>query len=450
MAEMTRAERFAQAKKARELAQKEKQGYGSVDVPKMEFEALTPNTSHIVRLIGNALEMATEPTDPIQVEKSLIMGDDGNYFNVIWSNDKDHPMRKLMRTILGKYTWDAEKKCRIYENADIPVFKKFMTNGVENPSPFSTGMLPQKYILINCITRGENDTWCKDNKHTKVLCWDVTTKEVNGETKVYPTWGVKPSLYKEVFDTKCTMLNRHFEDTDFLIKRYDKKTKPSNDVYLSVVTPEEKSVIRNFGEKEGKDFLSYINDDYLSKEEESYERYVLKDIPFISAPTPCSVILNKLEKFIKEVDAEFGTNHYGEFVEFKAKELEELKVKSAEKKHEEESKTVTETSKVEESVKETVVEVEENDLPTEVEEPVVKKIVKKTVAETIKSFDLSAYYDSFPALVNLTDSEKSMIIGVDENKGEFKFNTTDIAECPCGGEIPDIYSSCPYCGARFE
>lgn len=450
-----RKKKFEEAKKAREMKLKEESsgGFGSVDVPDFKCAVLKPNKGMIIRLIGNAVEMAEKDTDPIIVERSMIKGDDDKWFSLIWSKDENHPMLKLKKTILGKYSWDKENKCRIYENKDLTVFKRFMTNGIEG-NPYNQGMMPQKFILFNCITRGD-DTWCKDNKHTKMLCWDATEKEVDGKMVSYPTYGIKPSLYKSIFDEKCTLLNRHFEDTDFYVKRLNKDTK-IGDSYMMILTPEEKSAIRGEGEKQNIDFLSFINDDYLSDEEASYERYVLKNIPFVSMSTPVSVILSKLGKYIKEVDKTFGTNHYEEFVEWKAKEISELKQKNENKEEDSKKESSVSTSssngtsfndmkKVETtSTDEEVVE-EENDLPTEVEEPkvVTKKVLKKT-------FDVNDYKDAIPFVEKLTDSEKSTIIGVDEDVGELKLEGTDICECPqCNATIGD-WHVCPFCGTEFD
>lgn len=448
-----RKAKFEEAKKAREKKMKENAhgDFGSVEVPQFECAVLKPNHGMVIRLIGNSVEMAEKDTDPIMVERSMIKGDDDKWFNLIWSSDSEHPMNKLKKVVLGKYKWDKDTKFRDYENKNLSVFKRFMTNEIEG-NPFNQGMNPQKFILFNCITRGEGDTWCKDNKHTKMLCWDATEKEVDGKMVSYPTYGVKPSLYKSIFDEKCTILNRHFEDTDFYVKRLDKNTK-IGDSYMMVLTPEEKSAIRMEGEKQNKDFLSYINNDYLSKEEESYERYVLRNIPFVSMATPCSVILSKLGKYIKEVDKTFNTNLYEEFVEWKEKEITELKEKNGEK-----SETTSTTTKVEETHVESEVEeetttsneVEENDLPTEVEEapkPTVTKIAKKVVSK----FELSKYAEMFPTINKLSEEEKSLIVGVNDDGGEFVFKDgIELAECPCGMTIPDSHTACVYCGAVFE
>lgn len=461
---LSREERFKRAKEARERAKREQNfgDFGPVEIPEFECAVLKPNVGHIIRLIGNSLEMSESPSDPLLVERSLIKGDDGKFFNYIWSSDSDHPMRKFMRTILGKYQWDKENRCRIYENAKIPVFQRWITNGVTG-NPYNQGAMPQKYILFNCITKGPNDNWCKEHKHTKMLCWDATEKEVDGQSKTYPVYGIKQSLYTLIFDQKCTELGVHFEDTDFLVRRYDKKTTPDGKTYITAYAPEEKSAIRRMGEKDGRDYLSYISDEDLTDEELKYERYNLRDIPFVSAVTPTSVVLAKLGKFIKEVDAEFGTNHYDELVEQKSKEIAALKAKKgdAESDEKEQSEAVTDENDAafedETEAKVADAKVEKEELPTDIEEKEekpseepqkvvkVKKVIKSEFKITQEMFDL------YPALSDMSDEDKSLIVGFDRDLGEIKYKDgTDMAECPtCGEEIPDAWTMC-LCGQSFE
>lgn len=460
---LTREERFKKAKEARERAKKEKSygDWGPVEVPEFECAVLKPNKGHIIRLVGNSLEMAETDSDPYMVERSLIKGDDGKFFSYIWSEDSEHPMRKLMRTILGKYKWDKENRCRIYENAKIPVFQRWITNGIENNS-INQGAMPQKYILFNCITRGKDDNWCAEHKHTKLLCWDVTEKEVDGEKKSYPVYGVKPSLYKLIFDTKCTELGLHFEDTDFVVRRYDKKTTPDGKTYLAVYAPEEKSAIKNMGEKDGVDYLSYVSDKDLTDEELSYERYNLRNVPFVSAPTPIAVVLSKLGKYIKEVDAQFGTHLYDEFVEEKEKELKARKAQKEadEAKAQDESdgeESVPESDAVESQEVQAEVEAEEDELPTDVEEPEKeekpvesKPVIKKKVLSKAETGITQEMFDLFPALSEMSEEERSYITGFDSDTGELKYIDCELAECPtCGQTIPDDWSLC-VCGQRFE
>lgn len=438
MSELSRAERFELAKKAREKAKKESQngGFSRTEVPTFETVCLNPNKSHVIRLIGNAVEMSSAPTDPVVVNRSLIKDDSDNWFTLIWSDDMEHPMNKLKKVVLGKYKWNDELKTRIYDNKDIEVFKRFMTNGIDG-NPYNQGMMPQKYILFNCISR--DDDWCKEHKHTKVLCWESKKVEKDGKEVEYPTYGIKSSLYNKVWDEYCTIRNRHFEDFDILVRRLDKKTKIGENGYLVVNLAEEKSQIASWESKDGISYSSKMNDDYLTDEEKSYEKYVLKDIPFISKATPCGVILSHLSKFIKDVDKEFNTNLYDEFVEWKAKELEESK-KASETKNE----VKTSEPSFDNLPK---VESEKDELPSDVEEKTIK--VKKLAKVETAKFDPMSLVDVFPAIAEMSDEDKSLIVG--ENNGELEFSVVADCSCPsCENDIPDPITQCPYCGTKFE
>lgn len=440
MSEMTREERYALAKQKRELAEKERKsgGFEKIEAPQFETVCLKANKGFPLRFIGNPPEARELNSDALLVERSLIKGDDDKFFTLIWSQDSEHPMRKLMRTILGKYTWNQDTKSRVYDNVNIPVFQRFMTNG-QTGNPFNMGANPQKYILVNVIDK--SDSWCKDNKHTKMLCWDCTEKEVDGKKHYYPTYGVKPSLIKELWDVKSTMMNKHPEDFDILVRRLDKNTQMAGK-YLVTNLPEEKSAIKQWGEKDGVDYLSMLSDELLSDSEAKYERYSLENLPFVSLPTPCGFILNKLGKFIKEVDSQFHTNHYEEFVNAKAKELEELKAKQSEK-GEIESTTV-ENTKVESEVK------EQAELPTNIEEkPVAVKKVAKVPKTEPTTFVDDNFLETFPAYEELSKDDKDLITGY--NGGILTFKEEADCECPsCGNLIPDPMTQCPYCGQSFE
>lgn len=440
---LSREERFKKAQALREKAQKEKANgdFGTVDVPKFKTLALNPNHSHVIRILGESMECHEKPTDMIMIEKSLICDDDGKWFNVIWSNDTEHPMNKLRKTILGKYKYDKETKTKTYDNRDLEVFKIWQTNRqFEKASTFSNGMNPTKYILMNVIDRDDN--WCKENKHSKVLCWSSKSEEKDGKIVEYPEMGVKPSLYNTIWDEKCSTAMIHFNDTDFVVRRLDSKTKIGDNTYIQICLPEEKSTITAMERKDDCEYISHIVEGDLTEEEKSYAMYEFENIPFISAPTPCGVILKHLGKLIKKADETFGTKLYDEFVEWKTKENEEFQ------KNKTTVKENTTPTEVEESSAENEVE-ESNDLPTEVEEPKTEtsKVVKKVSKPT---FDVSKYFNDFPALEKLSDEERSLIVGFNEDEGTFVYKSgIELAECPeCGATIPDAWTKC-ICGIEF-
>ena len=194
-----------------------------------------------------------------------------------------------------------------------------------------------------------------------------------------------------------------YDEFDVVVKRLSKKL---GDSWIQVFSPEEKSKISQIGLDPNK-----VTMNYLSEEEESYEKYKLEDIPFVSRPTSVGYVLRVLGKLIKACDLDFGTNLYEEFVEYAEKEKKEWESRKAETKETESAEdTSAEVESEDEVTEETTssetpsfdsmetVETESSDdeeLPSEVEEPtptVTKKVVK--TAKTV--FDPLSLKSEFP------------------------------------------------------
>jgi hypothetical protein len=428
-----RRKRFEDAKAAREKAEKERKssGFGGpLEIPDFEYLELKQDKCQVFRMVGESLEQRKLPSDPLLVERGLMRADDDSYFTCIWHPDKDWPLRVLARK-LGKYKYDPKTKQKTYDNADCSFLQRWNTNGKDKPTAYETGMTPKKYVLANAIDR--MDDWCKENKHTKMLAWDSTTKD----DKTYYQAGISNGLYKYIFDNKCTNIGSHYEDVDFVVRRFSEKTRPSDDTYYLVMHYEEMKAIGNWSAKDKVDYASFINkEDYLSDEELAYERYNLENIPFISQPTPIGIIMNKLGKFIKGIDAKYGWDLWSLFVEWKEKEVEAANATKAEK----EANTEKKHTHVEEQE-------QDEDLPSEVETKVTK--VKKVVKEESKDFSEDDY-NTFEGLAKLEEAEKAAIVSVDSEEMTIKFNVKADVECPtCSKDFPEFFNTCPYCGEEF-
>lgn len=450
--------KFQQAKKKAEEA-KNHGDFPKEDVPEFKTCILKKDTPKIIRLVGNSPLMHEVPTDPIIVKRAFVKTDDDKWTTIIMSDDRDHPVNKLWRTIIGKYKYDKENKTKIFDNKGKPSFERFIRNGkkVEDCLASEKGMMTDTFYLFNCIDRTDN--WCAENKHTKLLCWDSTTKEVDGKTVEYPTYGIKPSLYNNIFDEQCTALNRMYDEFDVVVKRLSKKLGES---WIQIFSPEEKSKISQIGLDPNK-----VTMNYLTEDEENYEKYKLEDIPFVSRPTSASYVNKILKKLIQQADIDFGTNLQSDFAEWIEKEKKEWEAKKAETKEPEstEDTSAEVESEDEEVTEETTstetpsfdsmenVETEESsedeELPSEVEEPtptVTKKVVK--TAKTV--FDPLSLKSEFPYIDKLRAEDLALITGYNSETNELTFKEgTDLAECPCGCTIGDPFMSCPKCGAVF-
>ena len=453
--------KFQEAKKKAEQA-KSHGDFPKEEVPEFKTCVLSKDKPRIIRLLGNSPLMRESVYDPLIVKRAFVKTDDDKWTTIILSDDRDNPVNKLWRTIIGKYTYDKENKTKIYANKGKPSFERFIRNGKKPEDCLASekGMMTDTFYLFNCIDK--TDSWCEENKHTKLLCWDSTTKEVDGKTVEYPTYGIKPSLYNNIFDEQCTALNRMYDEFDVVVKRLSKKL---GDSWIQVFSPEEKSKISQIGLDPNK-----VTMNYLSEEEENYEKYKLEDIPFVSRPTSVGYVLRVLGKLIKACDLDFGTNLYEEFVEYAEKEKKEWESRKAETKETESTEdTSTEVeSENEEVTEETTstetpsfdsmenVETEESsddELPSEVEEPTptapIQKVAK--VAKVAK-FDPMSLVDKFPAIANMREEDRKLITGYNSETDKFTYSVdeNDLCMCPsCERDIPDPWASC-VCGVSFQ
>lgn len=464
MAEMTAEEkakaRLAKFQEAKKKAEEAKQhgDFPKEDVPDFKVCVLKKDTPKILRLVGNSPLMRESVYDPLIVKRAFVKTDDDKWTTIIMSDDRDHPVNKLWRTIIGKYKYDKENKTKIFDNKGKPSFERFIRNGkkVEDCLASEKGMMTDTFYLFNCIDRTDN--WCAENKHTKLLCWDSTTKEVDGKTVEYPTYGIKPSLYNNIFDEQCTALNRMYDEFDVVVKRLSKKLGES---WIQIFSPEEKSKISQIGLDPNK-----VTMNYLTEDEENYEKYKLEDIPFVSRPTSASYVNKVLGKLIKQADIDFGTNLQEDFALWIEKEKKEWEAKKSETKETESTEdTSTEVESEDEEVTEETTSTEtpnfdsmktvetesseDDELPSEVEEPtptVTKKVVK--TAKTV--FDPLSLKSEFPYIDKLRAEDLALITGYNSETSELTFKEgTDLAECPCGCTIGDPFQSCPKCGAVF-
>ena len=110
-----RLAKFQLAKKKADEDKASKGGFPREEIPEFKCCVLKKDKPKIIRLIGNSPLMHEDPTDPLIVKRAMCLDDDGNWATIIMSDDREHPVNKLWRTIIGKYKWDKENNTRIYE-----------------------------------------------------------------------------------------------------------------------------------------------------------------------------------------------------------------------------------------------------------------------------------------------------------------------------------------------
>lgn len=311
----------AEEQKAAEEARKNGNGY-HYEAPTFVTCILAPGTSKVLRWWGpTMLEDPSSEYFPVKVDTSWFRDKDGKPFTFIWSQDSNHPMYELKKAVLGKYKWIEETKTKVYDNAALQCHQIWMHPST-NPKMKGTAD-PTTMYFVNIIDR--SDSWCKDNKHTKLLCWDTSTYvDKNGDEKQNITYGVRSSFWKGLWNKVCDPLAVHPWDTDFYVRHLAKDEVVDQFEQLSFMDSDSKAKLTKAGEKYGEDFLSeFVEEDDIN----NYEGYDFKDIPYMTSPTPCSYLLTKMGWYFTLVDSELGTNFTQKFTEYAAKEKAEWEAK---------------------------------------------------------------------------------------------------------------------------
>lgn len=425
--------------------------YSYDPTPEMKTCVVKAGDAKAIRWKGEVPGYNDKIGDPVEVLTSWVRTSDGKMRQIIWSNDETHPLYELQKTCLGSYSYNKELKKKIYENEG-----KFETFGIwmqPNPDPSKKGsMSPTKNLLINVIDR--SDSWCKDNKHTKVLCWG-SSKSVDdkGVEREYPSWGIRYSAFDTLWTNICKVAKLHPEDTDFVIHHFKKDEQPNNFTTCAWHLPEEKTILTTLGSKINRDF-SNLSSSPMGAEEESYESYDFTDIPFVSRPTSCTQLIKLIGWLIKKCDAEHGTNLYEKFQARATVEKEEWAKKHPKEENKETVESTPTNNVVENKVEtstpnfdtmKTVESSNDEELPNF--EPPVKRMTRTPV--TTKKFVIDE--ELFPASTEMTEKEKSFVVGMDENGKLLYADGTTQSECSECHEIGLMeISICPYCGTRFD
>ena len=109
--------KFQQAKAKAEEA-KNHSSFPKEEVPDFKTVVLKKDTPKIIRLVGNSPLMRELPSDGLIVKRAFVKTDDDKWSTIILSDDRDHPVNKLWRTIIGKYTYDKDTKTRDYNTTN--------------------------------------------------------------------------------------------------------------------------------------------------------------------------------------------------------------------------------------------------------------------------------------------------------------------------------------------
>lgn len=422
--------------------------------------------SAIVRLVGRPpLEGSTQrsPTDSKELCCTKIKDDNDKQLllNLPLRQDipdDNHIMWKIIDKVLEP-AWTADHK-RYDKNAgvnnELPnanLVEMIRKGGYSEqkdghwPYVYAQGWNAKRTFFVNVIDR--RDTWCKDQKHTKVLSKGVSTKEYTDEngtkTAEFADRGVPSNGFLNVITTDFLANYGSWEKYDLVISRTGQKTSPNKIQYGSLVLPAAKEAhldkVLNLSDDEEK----LISTTPLTDEERSYERY---DLDKLFHVTPYNTILKRLGNSIKKIDAGLKTSYYDELTKLAANEKATWEKERAEK---------IETDKTVKPIEVTATKSEpaaEPAKPTAVREATSTRVSPNTKL-TPEKISLLKGWDS------ISDEEKTWIEDVIVNPdGTFKdvvWNSTltdgkAFAKCDdpnCSFVEPTDLLCCVHCGKKF-
>lgn len=293
---------------------------------------------HIMRIVGNPPESMTPgfkaaDTDAHEIYYSEIKADDGKKFQLRLPvrgdlPEKDHLMWRIIDKVLT-VTWTNKVKSYKYQDKFPDIFNKVKFGGWDSSNPaeaknhqYSKGWSGQKIVLMNVIDREDN--WCAENKHTKLLARQISTKQYPDGTvaefvsKGIPSYGFLNKLGGLVANYKT------WENYDIGVKRTGIKTEPYQIINATAFVNGKIPEIPQ-------DKIPLVNLNPLTDEEKAYERY---NIAKLFGPVTYAKIDAKLGASIKLIDACLGTNFYTELQTLKAEEAAKWEAEKAEKEAE--------------------------------------------------------------------------------------------------------------------
>lgn len=421
---------------------------------------------HIMRIVGNPPESMTPgfkaaDTDAHEIYYSEIKADDGKKFQLRLPvrgdlPEKDHLMWRIIDKVLT-VTWVNKVKSYKYQDKFPDIFNKVKFGGWDSSNPaeaknhqYSKGWTGQKIVLMNVIDR--EDKWCAENKHTKLLARQITTKQYPDGTvaefvsKGIPSYGFLNKLGGLVANYKT------WENYDIGVKRTGIKTEPYQIINATAFVNGKIPEIPQ-------DKIPLVNLNPLTDEERAYERY---NIAKLFGPVTYAKIDAKLGASIKLIDACLGTNFYNELQSLKAEEAAKWEAEKTEK--EADSAQVAKPAAVTASIMDPVYGIGNKSVnpvapaaqaPISEAAPAPASAARRTVAPAAPAIDTSLLkgYDY------LTPEQKAEIVSVTKKADgalDIVYRSADgspvtTVPCPvCGAAGLMSHHHCVACGTEFK
>jgi hypothetical protein len=368
------------------------------------------NRMKIVRALGGVPNSGTSPDTALTARVAMIVADNGKKFRCVLPDPKDQPNNIIWRIInrVNETTYVNKKRVNINETKHPELFNMINHNGYKEGTKqnlYDKGWLGRVFLAMNVIDR-EKMEWHKKNKHSLLLAKEVNVGEDGKEWPEYiPSYGflnlLQTGIFKYYGDWRkydLGVIRLGLKETPFRIINASK--------YLEEVPEELKPLVSH--------------DDFLTPEEESWEKY---DLTKLFKVTNATKIYNRLKLAIAKIDAVLGTK----FIE----ELEDLV--EAEKKAFEAAKADKPTDEVAE------------DVPENKEEGL------STSPEGYVTADKATFLKGWK---DLSDEQKSKIKDINVKDRKVVDITYDngltLVKCPtCYMPGPEVWPVCPACGEKF-
>lgn len=443
---------------------------GNYEAPEYEQIAYTgceKGIYKVVRLLGAPIGAESQgyvrrPSDPKEVLMCEVKADDGKRFTIKMPLRQPVAADNYILTRLYDKVMESTKingdKVFVNKTKHPEMFEKVSKGGFVPADgktyQYSSGYKGDRLSIYNCIDRA--DTWCKDNKHSKILCRDLNIDEQN---RVWAKPGIK-SFGSVVKVGELLGKYGSFEKWDIAFQKTGNKDNPWNVKNASRL--KEAQMLEDISNDDGSSIdESKIVIGPLTDEERNYERY---DLDKLFAPTSYRKLLKRIPSIFQLVDANLGTKFYDELKELAEKEKAEWDAIKAEREANQAAAENAEIQKnlnmSEDEIKEATspdVGISDDDVfvgkPTfdKMEEaaPTAKR-TRSTVAASGPSYDVSLLkgYDK------LSDEIKARIVDVEMIEGKVQIiwdRADDLLECDaCGAMSPEEgVTHCPACGAAF-
>lgn len=406
----------------------------SNDYETVKWLGLSAGHTNIIRLVGNNPENRKTAFDAKQIYFCKARTDSGKVIQLkLPEHASDIKDEHIMWRIINKVkevNWVPDptnpgKNKKVEKYANYPWFETVTKAGFSATDPkdefnykTTKGWGGQQVVIMNVIDR--EDSWCKDNKHTKLLSKKVgTSVGADGKVIEWPEVGVPSYGFLQKLRT-LTGQYGSWEKYDVAITKTNEMQNPYNIKNATAMTKPE---VLAAGVKEIPDNkIQFVSQEpTLTAEELSWDRY---DLDKLYAATSYQKLLKSFGNTIKNIDADLRTTYYDEL------------------------KALAEDEKVQWEAEEAEA------IPTAESAPIVEN-----TATAVSTFGLSA--DKIALLKgwdSLTDLQKSQIKDVvlkadgTIDKVIYDESCASLVECNpdgCGYECPSDWTVCPVCNAHY-